>query len=182
MYVRDVLVLDDERISTQRQLHLVLLLAQDERVLYDSARYARNAWRTSATYSSCSSVSRTSASRSSARYNWCTERTLQSTGPWRGTTQTTINAQEVQHLRRGQVWEVQRLHRAAEVRGARRDVGPSRSRARASHALTLSCSPGRRAVPRPGQGLVRTDHEQDEARVRFHNVDVDGYDDKESLR
>ena len=45
-----------------------------------------------------------------------------------------------------------------------------------------TCPPGRRAVPRPGQSLVRLDHEQDKARVRVYNADVDGYDDKESLR
>ena len=33
VYIRDALVLDDERISKQRQVHLVLLLVQDERVL-----------------------------------------------------------------------------------------------------------------------------------------------------
>ena len=69
VYVRDALVLDDERISTQRQLRLVLLLAQDERVLYDSARHIRKSWHIFATHSSCLNVSRMSLSRSSTRYS-----------------------------------------------------------------------------------------------------------------
>ena len=46
-------------------------------------------------------------------------------------------------------------------------------------ARTLSCPPGLRTVPRPGRGLARPDHEQDEVRVRVYNADVDGYDDNE---
>ena len=86
---------------------------------------------------------------------------------------------EEQHLRRGQLQEVQRLHRASEVRAAHRDAGPFRSGAPASHALSSSCPPGRRTVPRPGRGLARQDHEQYQASVRVYNADVDGYGNKE---
>ena len=89
---------------------------------------------------------------------------------------------DVQDLRRGQLREVQRLHRASEVRAAHRDAGPFRSGAPASHALSSSCPPGRRTAPRPGRGLARQDHEQYQASVRVYNADVDGYDDNKERR
>ena len=61
VYISDALVLPDERVQKQRQVHRVLLLVR--------AGYAGYAWCTS-----CPSVSRSSASRSSARYTWCTAR------------------------------------------------------------------------------------------------------------